>query len=74
MNYRLSLMVMIMTSLPSLIIAEEQTVEELPSIGFLEFLGDWESDQGEWIDPNVFDEDIFAELPDNKSEEDNNDE
>jgi hypothetical protein len=24
---------------------------ETPSIEFLEFLGDWETDDGEWIDP-----------------------
>ena len=24
---------------------------EMPSLEFLEFLGDWETDDGEWIDP-----------------------
>ncbi len=31
--------------------AEEQmNTEEIPSIAFLEFLGEWETEQGEWID------------------------
>ena len=34
--------------LPQQIRADEDTP---PSLEFLEFLADWESDQGEWIDP-----------------------
>ena len=32
---------------------EQATSEEseAPSLEFLEFLGDWETDDGEWIDP-----------------------
>ena len=32
--------------------AEDQTNNELmPSMAFLEFLGEWETEEGEWIDP-----------------------
>lgn|GEM_PF-2015101 len=32
-------------------IASEPTARELPSVELLEFLGDWETADGEWIDP-----------------------
>ena len=32
-------------------IASEPTAQELPSVELLEFLGDWETANGEWIDP-----------------------
>jgi len=31
--------------------AEERTNEALPSMAILEFLGEWETEEGEWIDP-----------------------
>jgi len=32
--------------------ADEQIDSEtIPSIDFLEFIGEWETEQGEWIDP-----------------------
>jgi len=30
---------------------EESENTEMPSLEFLEFLGDWETEDGEWIDP-----------------------
>lgn len=30
--------------------------EELPSMELLEFLGEWETEDGEWIDPEELDE------------------
>ena len=30
----------------------ENNNKDRPGIGFLEFLGEWETDSGEWIDPN----------------------
>jgi hypothetical protein len=32
-----------------------------PDIGFLEFLGEWETPSGEWIDPNQLDARITLE-------------
>lgn len=34
--------------LPQQVLAEEDI---LPSLEFLEFLADWQTDQGEWLDP-----------------------
>ncbi len=32
--------------------AEEQIADEImPSMAFLEFIGEWETDEGEWVDP-----------------------
>jgi len=36
--------------------------EETPSIEFLEFLGEWETDEGEWIAPEDLADDEFAQL------------
>jgi len=33
---------------------------EMPGIEFLEFLGEWETDDGEWLDPELLDEDAFS--------------
>ena len=30
--------------------------EDPPSLEFLEFLGEWESADGEWLDPELFEE------------------
>ena len=32
-------------------VQERSEETEMPSLEFLEFLGDWETDDGEWIDP-----------------------
>ena len=32
-------------------VREESEESEMPSLELLEFLGDWETDDGEWIDP-----------------------
>lgn len=39
--------------------ADEDTA---PSMAFLEFLGEWETDEGEWIDPQIL-ESMEAETP-----------
>lgn len=39
---------------------------ETPSLEFLEFLGDWETDDGEWIDPEELDK---ISLTDQEQEE-----
>ena len=32
-------------------VRESTEESEMPSLEFLEFLGDWETEDGEWIDP-----------------------
>jgi len=35
--------------------------EELPSMEFLEYLGEWETEEGDWIDPAVLAENNVIE-------------
>ena len=42
----------LVTLMPSFTTAKEQT-EEIPSLDFLEFLGEWSTQQNEWIDPSL---------------------
>lgn len=41
--------------------------EDPPSMEILEFLADWETDEGEWIDPTTLDQ---MSLPDQEQEDD----
>lgn len=41
--------------------AEEQETKEVPSIEFLEFLGEWQTDEGEWIDPEDMEDEYLAQ-------------
>ena len=60
MKFRLSgLILMTMSLLPTLNPAETGQKEVVPSIEFLEFLSDWETDQGEWTGPAQFEDDSF---------------
>ena len=36
--------------------------EDVPSLEFLEFLGQWETDEGEWVGPEVFADGDFVQL------------
>lgn len=40
-------------------LAEE---EQLPSPELLDFLSEWETDEGEWADPELFEVDMFEQL------------
>ena len=42
--------------------AEEESREDIPSIDLLLFLGEWETDNGEWVDPYDFEDDSFEQL------------
>ncbi|GJM12321.1 MAG: hypothetical protein DHS20C12_07240 [Pseudohongiella sp.] len=48
--------------------AENEQSEESPDLEFLEFLGTFETDAGEWIDPDSLLTDEFTELLDASSE------
>ncbi len=41
---------------------EENEDNEIPSLEMLEFLGEWETYEGEWIDPGEFEDDSFDQL------------
>ena len=54
---------MLLFFLYSLLFAEEQvTGDENPTIEFLEFLGEWETEAGEWIDPIDLEDDEIGSL------------
>lgn len=40
-------------------LAEE---EELPSAELIDFLSAWETDEGEWADPELFEMDMFEQM------------
>ncbi len=52
-------------------IAEETEQEILPSIDFLEFLGEWETDNGVWIDPVELEDEEIAKLLDESDDHGN---
>lgn len=42
---------------------------EMPSLEFLEFLGDWETDDGEWIDPEELEKIVLTDQEQEKNED-----
>jgi hypothetical protein len=46
----------------SLFAEEQMTNETMPSMDFLEFLGEWETEQGEWIDPLELEDEEIGKL------------
>jgi len=53
MTCRVSLMMLIlMAQITTLVYAADESVAEDPATDFIEFLGEWETADGEWIDPN----------------------
>ena len=69
------LILMITSLLPTLNLAGTTKLEELPSVELLEFLSEWETDQGEWAGPAQFEDDSFDQLfeDDENAEEENED-
>lgn len=55
-------------SMPTLFAGEQNANEEIPSIEFLEFIGEWETEQGEWIDPVEFENEEVDSLIDTSLE------
>ena len=54
---------MIMTLFPTLNMAETaRNTEEPPSVELLEFLSEWETNQGQWAGPAQFEDDSFDQL------------
>ena len=61
------------TPAPTLESQAASVQEEAPSIEFLEFLGQWETDEGEWIAPEELADDGFAQLLEAAFETENED-
>ncbi len=73
MNYRASLVLLVMILISQSLqaeTAETQAGDEAPSLELLEFLGEWESSDGEWVDPADLEDDDFAKLMSLTGEED----
>lgn len=57
---RLSAVLIFMVFYQPLLNADEEVIEDLPFIEFIQFLGEWETEDGEWIDPNEFESEGFV--------------
>jgi len=51
-----------MIQFSSILQADSQQNEVSPSLHLLEFLGEWETSDGEWLDPAEFEDNDFAKL------------
>ena len=49
--------------------ADEHDDAELPSIEMLEFLGDWETVDGQWVPPTELESEIDSQIRDELSDE-----
>lgn len=54
--------VLLFLSMTQLIAEEVTNTESMPSVEFLEFLGKWETEQGEWLDPVEFENEGLDQL------------
>lgn len=74
MAYRVSVCFFLLCSISTLF-AEELTNNEqqitMPSMDFLEFLGEWETEQGEWIDPESLEDNEIEKLLETKIDNEN---
>lgn len=72
MSYRASVsLIFILYSMSSLFAEEQKNNEAMPSIEFLEFLGEWETEDGEWIDPIELENEEFGKLIETTTENEN---
>lgn len=62
---------MLLCSISSISAEEQSNDETMPSIEFLEFLGEWETEQGEWIDPVELESEEFGTLIETTIEDEN---
>jgi hypothetical protein len=70
MNYPHKLLMLTMIIFFPLLQAQTQNEEELPTLELLEFLGEWENSEGEWIDPEKMEDEDFVNLLRLTAEED----
>ena len=69
MSYLLRGLVLTMALIPVINPAGTRQDEEIPSMELLEFLSEWETDQGEWEGPAQFEDDSFDQLYEDGSDE-----
>ena len=68
MNYLRNYVFLLMAIVTPVIDAEEQEQEVELSVELLEFLGEWETGTGEWIDPVELEDDYYAVLNQDSNE------
>jgi len=74
MNYRPSALLLGLLLLSCQVMAEEKEAGEMPSLALLEFLGGWETDDGERIDPTELEDDgLLRQLGMSDDERESND-
>ncbi len=72
MFYRASICLWILIfSTPSSFANEQNNSDSYPSMEFLEYLGEWETDEDDWIDPDDLDNDDIGKLIETIIETDN---
>ena len=64
MNYQPRLLLLTMLTFSPITIAESHANGPAPSLDFLEFLGEWQDSDGNWIDPADFEDADFVKLLD----------
>ena len=63
MSYPLRILMLVICMISTWAYAKEADEDtELPSLEMLEFLGEWETSEGEWVDPGEFEDDSFDQL------------
>jgi hypothetical protein len=70
MVYRASAWFILLCSISSLYaeeIASDGVSKKMPSMDFLEFLGEWETIQGEWLDPETLEDEEIEKLIETKT-------
>ncbi|MBL1141699.1 MAG: hypothetical protein HND53_06670 [Proteobacteria bacterium] len=62
MIYKANVLFFLLLCPVSSLLAEQQTNESLPSLDFLEFIGEWETEEGEWLDPILLENEGLEEM------------
>ncbi len=71
MNWPARVIMLLLIS-QSTALAESPVSDDLPSLDFLEFLGEWETGDGEWVDPAMLESDEFDNVTVNAEAENEN--
>ena len=71
MNWPARVIMLLLIS-QSTALAESPVSDDTPSLDFLEFLGEWETSDGEWVDPAMLESDEFDKVTVNGEAENEN--
>ena len=69
MVYRVSTCCYLLLCVVPFVLADDEfNSTAFPSLDFLEFIGEWETEQGEWIDPEILEINELEQLVETKAE------